>query len=77
MHEPPVYHNAPPPFEVSDLEKRTPEENAEMRDEFDDKKADLKLIAALKIFSKYSFFVINPYLLTIDPTWNMVQVQYC
>lgn len=30
------------PFEVSDLEKRTPEENAEMRDEFDDKKADLK-----------------------------------
>ena len=30
------------PFEASDLEKRTPEENAEMRDEFDDKKADLK-----------------------------------
>lgn len=29
-------------FEDSDLEKRTPEENAEMRDEFDDKKADLK-----------------------------------
>lgn len=30
------------PFEAPDLEKRTPEENAEMRDEFDDKKADLK-----------------------------------
>ncbi len=30
------------PFEASDLEKRTPEENAEMRDEFDDKKAQLK-----------------------------------
>lgn len=30
------------PFEASDLEKRSPEENAEMREEFDDKKADLK-----------------------------------
>ncbi len=30
------------PFEASDLKKRTPEENAEMRDEFDDKKAQLK-----------------------------------
>ena len=30
------------PFEASDLEKRTPEENAEMRDEFDEKKAELK-----------------------------------
>lgn len=30
------------PFEVSDLEKLSPEENAERRDEFDDKKAQLK-----------------------------------
>ncbi len=30
------------PFEASNLEKRTPEENAEMRDEFDDKKLQLK-----------------------------------
>lgn len=30
------------PFEASDLKKRTPEENAKMRDEFDDKKAQLK-----------------------------------
>ena len=30
------------PFDVSDLKKRTPEENAEMREEFDDKKAQLK-----------------------------------
>lgn len=30
------------PFEVSDLHKLSPEENAEMRDEFDDKKAQLK-----------------------------------
>lgn len=30
------------PFEASDLKKCTPEENAEMRDEFDDKKAQLK-----------------------------------
>ncbi len=30
------------PFEVSDLDKLTPEENAEMRDEFDDKKSQLK-----------------------------------
>lgn len=30
------------PFDTSDLKKLTPEENAEMRDEFDDKKAQLK-----------------------------------
>lgn len=30
------------PFDSSDLKKRTPEENAEMRDEFDDKKTQLK-----------------------------------
>lgn len=30
------------PFDVSDLEKRSPEENAEKRDEFDDKKEQLK-----------------------------------
>lgn len=30
------------PFDVSDLHKRTPEENAAARNEFDDKKADLK-----------------------------------
>lgn len=30
------------PFGESDLKKRTPEENARMRDEFDDKKAQLK-----------------------------------
>ncbi|MBO6179906.1 MAG: hypothetical protein J6O04_12075 [Selenomonadaceae bacterium] len=30
------------PFEVSDLKRRTPEENALMREDFDDKKADLK-----------------------------------
>lgn len=30
------------PFEVSDLEKLTPEQNAEMREEFDDKKTQLK-----------------------------------
>lgn len=30
------------PFEVDDLEKRSPEENAEMRDEFDDKRVQLK-----------------------------------
>ena len=30
------------PFEASDLKKRTPEENAEKREEFDDKKAQLK-----------------------------------
>ena len=30
------------PFDKSDLKKRTPEENAEMREEFDDKKAQLK-----------------------------------
>jgi len=30
------------PFEASDLEKRTPEENAKMREEFDDKKEQLK-----------------------------------
>jgi hypothetical protein len=30
------------PFEASDLEKQSPEKTAEMRDEFDDKKAELK-----------------------------------
>ena len=30
------------PFEASDLKKRTPEENAEMREEFSDNKAQLK-----------------------------------
>ena len=30
------------PFEVDDLEKQTPEKTAEMRDEFDDLKVDLK-----------------------------------
>lgn len=30
------------PFDASDLKKRTPEENSEMRDEFDDKKTQLK-----------------------------------
>ncbi len=30
------------PFETKDLKKRTPEENAEMRGEFDDKKSQLK-----------------------------------
>lgn len=30
------------PFSVSDIEKRTPEENAAAREEFDNKKADLK-----------------------------------
>ena len=30
------------PFETSDLKKRIPEENAKMRDEFDDKKVQLK-----------------------------------
>ncbi len=30
------------PFDVSDLKKRTPEENAEMREEFNDNKAQLK-----------------------------------
>lgn len=30
------------PFSVSELEKQSPEKNAEMRDEFDDKKAELK-----------------------------------
>ena len=31
-----------PPFELSDIKMRTPEENAKMREEFDDYKADLK-----------------------------------
>lgn len=30
------------PFQISDLKKLSPEENAKMRDEFDDKKVDLK-----------------------------------
>ena len=30
------------PFDIADLKLRSPEENSEMREEFDDKKADLK-----------------------------------